>query len=176
MTMFGANYLKGKFFPRHPEKCLNYNKKLNEQTKDIYFRSSFEKIFANWLDLQENIIEWGSEITEIPYVSTIDGKAHRYITDFTFTCKDRDNEVVKWLIEVKPSSQVPKLDEAGNIIFPALKKGKNLTQKRIDNWREYCNVLRKNHDKWTQAERWCRQNGYRFKVITEEELRNRLCK
>ena len=34
---------------------------------------SREKIFANWCDLNENILEWGSEIIEIPYISCEDG-------------------------------------------------------------------------------------------------------
>ena len=111
MAMFNNNYLKGTFSPKHPEKCLNLNGRV--QGHPITFRSSYEKIMANWLDLNNNILEWGSEITEIPYFSQIDGKSHRYITDFQFTCKTKDGELEKWLIEVKPSSQVPRLDECG---------------------------------------------------------------
>jgi len=114
----------------------------------------------------------GSEIIEIPYYSNIDNKQHRYITDFVFTCKTRNNTIEKWLIEVKPGTQVPKLDECGKIIFPKLeptKKGK-LNQNRIDRWQEYCNVLKKNKEKWDYARDWCRKNNYKFRVVTEEEL------
>ena len=170
MAMFNNNYLKGTFSPKHPEKCLNLNGRVRGHP--ITFRSSYEKIMANWLDLNNNILEWGSEITEIPYFSQIDGKSHRYITDFQFTCKTKDGELEKWLIEVKPSSQVPRLDECGQIIFPKLEptaRGK-LNQKRIDRWQEYCNVLKKNHEKWTAARDWCRRNGFKFKVVTDVEL------
>lgn len=114
----------------------------------------------------------GSEIIEIPYYSNIDNKQHRYITDFVFTCKTRNNTIEKWLIEVKPGTQVPKLDECGQIIFPKLeptKKGK-LNQNRIERWQEYCNVLKKNKEKWDYARDWCRKNNYKFRVVTEEEL------
>lgn len=57
MSLFDNNYLKGKFIPKHPEKCLNYNNKLGN-VKPIQFRSSWEKIFSNWCDLNENVIEW----------------------------------------------------------------------------------------------------------------------
>lgn len=169
MSMFGADYLTGQFVPRHPEKCLNYNGRIS-QAKPIKFRSSWEKVFANWCDLNANILEWGSEIVEVPYYSAIDNKNHRYITDFLFTCMNRDGVIEKWLIEVKPAVQVPQLNEHGQIIFPELNKKKKLTQKRIDAWQEMCNVLRKNHEKWTMAKEWCRANGYKFKVITQEEL------
>ena len=56
MSMFNNNYLQGKFRPKHPEKCLNYNGKV--EGHEITFRSSYEKIMANWLDLNNNILEW----------------------------------------------------------------------------------------------------------------------
>ena len=93
--MFSNNYLKGDFMPKHPEKCLNYNGKV--EGHPVTFRSSYEKIMANWLDLNNNILEWGSEIVEIPYYSQIDGKTHKYITDFMFTCKNKQGKIEKWL-------------------------------------------------------------------------------
>ena len=57
MSMFNNNYLKGKFVPRNPDKCLNYNGKCNN-AHPIIFRSSWEKVSANWCDLNENVIEW----------------------------------------------------------------------------------------------------------------------
>lgn len=169
MSIFNNNYLKCKFIPKHPEKCLNYNGKMGV-TNVPQLRSSWEKIFANWCDLNENILEWGSEIIEIPYISCEDGKQHRYISDFVFTCKNRQGRIEKWLIEVKPKSQIPQLNENGQIIFPELNKKKKLTAKRIESWQEVCNVLKKNHDKWQQAREWARKYGYKFKVVSEEEL------
>lgn len=169
MSIFAKNYLQGEFTPRHPEKCLNTNGKF-PNAHPITFRSSWEKVFANWCDLNPNIQEWGSELIQVDYFSKIDGKSHRYITDFMFTCVTKDNKIEKWLIEVKPKSQIPVLNEAGQIIFPQLNKGKRLTQKKIHNWEEECNVLKRNHEKWTAAREWCKHNDYKFKVICEDEL------
>ena len=36
---------------------LNYNGKCNN-AHPITFRSSWERIFSNWCDLNENVIEW----------------------------------------------------------------------------------------------------------------------
>ena len=57
MSMFNNVYLKGNFNPKHPEKCLNYNGRVTI-AKPVTFRSSWEKIFANWCDLNENVLEW----------------------------------------------------------------------------------------------------------------------
>lgn len=169
MGMFNAAYAKAIFTPKHPEKCLNTNGKCDKPLPQM--RSSWEMKFANFCDIEENVLGWGSEVVEIPYISSLDGKTHRYITDFVLVTKNRDtDQIEKWLIEVKPASQVPKLDEFGKIIFPELNKKKRLTEQRIERWRECCNVLKKNHEKWTAARKWAKDHGYFFKVITEVEL------
>lgn len=167
--MFNKNYLKGKFVPKNPKKCLNYNGKI-KNAKDIVFRSSYEKIFCNFLDLDENVIEWGSEIVEIPYYSKTDNRKHKYITDFVFVSKNSNNIIEKWLVEIKPKTQVPILNEKKQIVYPDLPKMKRLTQKRIDRWKLHCDILTKNHEKWESAKAWCKNNNYKFKVITEDEL------
>jgi len=168
MPLFGASYAKATFTPKHPEKCLNTNGKCGKPLPQM--RSSWEMIVANFCDLEENVLQWGSEVVEIPYYSNIDGKSHRYITDFVILTQNRQGEKEKWLVEVKPLCQVPQLNEFGQIIFPELKKDKKLTQSRIDRWHEMCNVLKKNHEKWTAARKWAKDNGYHFKLITEKEL------
>lgn len=169
MALFGANYSHGEFFPRHPEKCLNKNGKFPGREK-ITFRSSWESIFANWCDIENAITEWGSELIEIPYYSAIDNKEHKYVTDFVIKTKKPDGSTEKWLVEIKPAVQVPKLDECGVIQFPELNKKKKVTQKRIERWQEMCNTLRKNNEKWTQAKQWAKLHGMKFIVITEEQL------
>lgn len=171
MSMFGASFATGEFMPRYPGKCLNKNGKLPGVHSKITFRSSWESIFANWCDIEDNVIEWGSECIEIPYFSQIDNRKHKYVTDFIVLTKNKHTgNTEKWLVEVKPACQVPQLNECGAIVFPELNKKKKLTQKRIDAWQERCNVLRRNHEKWTEARKWAKLHGYVFKVITQEEL------
>ena len=169
MALFNAAYAKAVFTPRHPEKCLNTNGKFNKPLPMM--RSSWEMVFANFCDIEENVVQWGSEVIEVPYYSSLDGKMHKYITDFVMATRNRSTGAIeKWLIEVKPAIQVPKLDEFGKIIFPELKQGKKLNESRIERWQEMCNVLRKNHEKWTAARKWAKDHGYQFKIITEKEL------
>lgn len=167
MSIFSGEYLQGAFKPKHPEKCLNYNGQC-PNAKTITFRSSWEKIFCNFCDVTESVITWGSEILQVPYYSQLDGKNHIYITDFIFWCKDREGHINKYILEVKPKNQTPILNEHGQIQYPDAPKKK--TKKSLDNWQERCNVLKRNHEKWTAAKQWCKKHGYIFKVLTEEEF------
>lgn len=168
MSIFaGGEYLQGAFRPLHPEKCLNYNGKF-PGAKEITFRSSWEKIFCNFCDRTDAVLEWGSEILQVPYYSNLDGKNHVYITDFLFCCKDKNGNINKYVLEVKPKCQTPVLNEHGQIKYPDPPKKKS--KKSLENWQERCNVLKRNNEKWTAARRWCRSHGYIFKVLTEEEF------
>lgn len=142
------------------------------EVKEIEVRSSWELIVANYLDMNENVLEWGSEIIKIDYYSNLDNKKHQYTTDFVFTSRNKDGIIEKWLVEVKPQNQVPKLNENGQIEFPKLfnDKKKKVSAKKMENWKEICEVLVKNHEKWQSARAWAKKNGYTFKIITEEEL------
>ena len=46
--------LKSKYHPERPEKYVG-------DAKNIICRSSWERKFCRWCDLNENIIKWGSE-------------------------------------------------------------------------------------------------------------------
>ena len=82
-----AESLKSKYKPSNPEKYKgNYN--------NIICRSSWERKFCRWCDLNENVISWGSEEFFIPYVSPIDNKVHRYYPDFIIQVKE-SNEKIK---------------------------------------------------------------------------------
>lgn len=167
MAIFNKNYRHDKFIPKHPEKCLNTNGAMGKTTVPEY-RSSWEAKFMAFCDERNSVLEWGSEVLKIPYVAEEDGKQHQYITDFYFVCQDKYGDIKKYIIEVKPKSQVANLDEHCNVIYPDPPKHK--TQQSIANWQERCAVIRKNNDKWTAARKWCRDNGFIFKILTEEEI------
>lgn len=167
MSIFSREYTQGKYFPKHPEKCLNTNGKLGNKHV-IEYRSSWELKFMRFCDKYNSILEWGSEVIKLPYISEVDGKMHTYITDFYFVCREGSGKIVKYILEVKPKSQMARLDENGQIIFPNPPKSR--TQKAINSWQERCNVIRVNNSKWQAARKWCREHGYVFKVLTEEEI------
>ena len=98
-----AESIKSKYKPSFP-------KKYKGNPNNIICRSSWERKFCRYCDLNENILQWGSEEFFIPYVSPVDRKVHSlsllwwlslslwfYLNNVSFdmTCVffDLDNEV-----------------------------------------------------------------------------------
>ena len=66
---------KGKFNPTDPKKYAG-------NSRNIIYRSLWERQCMVYFDRNENVLEWASEEVIIPYVSPLDGKVHRYFPDF----------------------------------------------------------------------------------------------
>jgi hypothetical protein len=141
-------FLQGKYTPKFPEKYKG-------NPYEIYYRSSWERKFCTYCDLNENVLEWQSEEKCIPYRSPVDGKIHRYFPDFLIKVKDVNGSIKKYVIEIKPKKQT---------VPPP--KPKRQTKKYIQEVYEYA----RNQSKWEAARDWCMDRGYEFKVITEKEL------
>lgn len=158
-------YLQGVFQPSFPEKVINSN----TYNRVLYYRSSWEKKFMTYCDLNVNILFWGVEIERIPYYDKSRNNILRtYVTDFKMAVKNKEGNIDKYIVEIKPADQCPKLDEQGNVILPPLPKRKG--KKAIENWENACQTLICNHSKWEAARQWCINKGYKFLVITEVEL------
>ena len=143
------NYQQGKFKPLHPEKY-------GGNSTEIYYRSSYELKFMNYCDLNESIISYQSEEFWIPYVSPIDHKTHRYFPDFFIKYKDKDNNIRKMVIEVKPAKDLKE-----PILNPP---------RKTKSWAYTVKMYAINKAKWEAAEKWCKTKGYQFKIFTEREL------
>ena len=74
--------IKSKYQPSYPRKYKG-------DPNNIICRSSWERKFCRWCDLNESILEWGSEEFWIPYLSPVDNKVHRYFPDFIIKVKER---------------------------------------------------------------------------------------
>ena len=140
-------YHQGFFIPKRPIKCMNIMEVADIQP--IVWRSSWEQKFMEWLDTNDVVIRWGSEIISIPYKDPIKGKMSLYVPDFFFEYIDNKKQLQRYLIEIKPMSQ-SKLSEA--------KDG-------YDKLR-----IAKNAFKWAQAIKYCKKKNITFKVLTEYEL------
>lgn len=127
----------------NPESC----KKLFPELKyeKIIYRSSYEKKFLVWLETNNQIKNWGSECISIKYFSALDNKYHTYYPDYFVVLENGE----KWVIEIKPYNQT---------IKPI-----NENQR---NYKEYI----KNICKWREAEKFCKANGYKFKILTEKTI------
>jgi hypothetical protein len=139
---------KGKYQPSYP-------KKYKGDHTNIIYRSLWERKFMRYCDLNENILEWGSEEIVVPYRSPVDNRYHRYFPDFYIKYKDNNGKIKKSIIEIKPYKQC---------IEPKVQKRK--TKGYIYEVVEYA----KNQAKWNAAREWCLDRGYEFKVLTENEL------
>ena len=139
---------KGKYKPSYP-------KKYRGDHTNIIYRSLWERKFMRYCDLNENILEWGSEEIVVPYRSPVDNRYHRYFPDFYIKYKDANGKIKKSIIEIKPYKQC---------IEPKVQKRK--TKGYIYEVVEYA----KNQAKWEAAKEWCLDHGYEFKVLTENEL------
>ena len=139
---------KGKYSPSYPRKYKG-------DPTNIVYRSLWERKFMVYCDLNENILEWGSEEIVLPYRSPVDGRVHRYFPDFYIKVKESTGRIKKMIIEIKPKRQCSP---------PS--KPKRQTKGYLREAYEYA----KNQAKWEAASEWCKDRGYIFKVFTEKEL------
>jgi hypothetical protein len=139
---------KGKYQPSFP-------KKYKGDPTNIIYRSLWERKFMVYCDLNEKVLEWGSEEMFVWYRSPIDSKPHRYFPDFYIKVQESSGQIKKYLLEIKPKRQTT----------PPPKQQRQ-TKKYLYEAYEYA----KNQAKWKAAEEWCADRGYEFKVLTENEL------
>ncbi len=139
---------RGKYRPVNP-------RKYNGNIDDIVFRSLWERKFMVHLDLSSSIIKWSSESIVVPYTSPVDGKRHRYFTDFWLRVKEIDGTIKEKLIEIKPFAQC---------YAPKVRKRK--TTKYIREVRTYG----VNQAKWAAAQDFADLNKMEFMVLTEKGM------
>ena len=141
---------KGKFRPLNPEKYKG-------NVTEICWRSSWELKLMMELDKNPDVLEWNSEEIAIHYISPIDKKPHRYFPDFWVKKVNRsDGKIVEVLIEVKPKKETAP---------PQAKTGKP-TKKYINE----VYTWGVNSAKWEAAEKFCKQKGWQWMIMTEHEL------
>ena len=140
--------IKSKYKPSFP-------KKYKGDPNNIICRSSWERKFCRWCDLNENIVAWGSEEFCIPYRSPVDGRVHRYFPDFIIKVKEQSGDIKTYVIEVKPKKQTREP-----------KKPSRTTKRYINEVKTYA----VNQAKWKAADEWCKDRMIEFKIITEDHL------
>jgi len=138
---------KSIYKPKNPKK---YKGNIN----NIICRSSWESKFCGYCDLNENIIQWGSEEFFIPYIAP-DGKTRRYYPDFIIKVKENSGKIKTYVIEVKPFKQTK----------PPRKR-----KKVTPSYLHECKTYATNQAKWQAANEWCKDKRIQFKIITEREL------
>jgi len=113
------------------------------------YRSGWELAFMRFLDNNDNILQWASESISIPYRNPITGKQSIYVPDFLITYRNRNNQMVAEVIEIKPKKQ--------SVIESKMKANERAT-------------VAVNYAKWDSATKWCKKQGLLFRVITEDDM------
>ncbi len=142
------NYRQGMYSPRFPQK---YKGNVN----NIVYRSNYELVAFRFFDLNPNVLEWSSEETIIPYANPLTGRISRYFVDVYAKMKDKNGEIKKYLIEIKPHSQT----------LPPVQKNRK-TKSLVYQQAEYV----KNQAKWQAATQWCSTKNMTFVILTEKHL------
>lgn len=140
----------GTFKPLNPSKYIG-------KTLPI-FRSSWEaKAFIS-LDKNQKVIKWGSECFVIPYIDSTRGNTtHRYIIDLYFEIININNEIEKWLIEIKPYNQSTITKQ----MTSKLSSEKLLARQLI---------VERNQCKWKFATQFAKSKNMHFGVWTEKGI------
>lgn len=137
--------LKGRYKVKNP-------KKYKGDFNNVVYRSSWELKFFNYCDKNPDIVQWSSEEIVIPYKSPIDGKWHRYFPDVWM--KTTNGET--YLIEIKPFKETQEPTKKSRIT------------------KQYLNEVKTwgiNINKWKAAQEFCADRKWKFKIITEKELK-----
>ena len=136
-----ANFRQGVYTVRNPGKYVGKG--------TPRYRSGWEHAFFKFCDSNDAVLQWASESIAIPYRNPITGKSSQYIPDILMTYRTRGNQVRAELIEIKPRKQ-------------SVIEEKMSSRDRA--------VVAVNYAKWAAAQKWAKNNGLIFRVITEDDM------
>ena len=137
-----SRFARGKFTMTRPEKYVG--------NKMPVYRSSWEWSFMRFCDTNESVQKWASEAVNIPYRDPLTGRNTIYVPDFFIQYVDKIGKVHIELIEIKPASQA---------ILERVGKNKYNQAQFV-----------KNQAKWASATLWCKQQGIKFRIVSENDL------
>jgi hypothetical protein len=137
-----SKYANGKYQIQHPEKYVG--------NKTPTYRSGWEWTFMQFCDNNPNILQWASEAIHINYRNPFTGRPTIYVPDFMIMYNDATGQKHAEVIEVKPTKETT-LEAAGS--SPRAQAAAIL-----------------NAAKWEAARAWCKNQGLKFRIITEHEI------
>jgi len=113
------------------------------------YRSGWEHAFMRFLDNNDHVVNWASESLSIPYRNPVTGKQSMYVPDFLITYRNKSNQLIAELVEIKPKKQ--------SVIESKMSAREGA-------------IVAVNYAKWDAATKWARRNGLTFRVITEDDM------
>ena len=137
-----ANWAQGIYTPKNPEKYIGKHKPK--------YRSGWEFTFMQFCDNNNAVLKWASEAIAIPYIHPLTGKRTNYIPDFFIVYQNKFGNQLAEVVEIKPKKQ-------------------SLIESRVASAKDRA-IVAINHAKWASAMAYCKQQGFTFRVITEDDL------
>jgi len=137
-----AKFAQGTFTPKNGHKYVGKH--------EPKYRSGWELTFMTFCDSNDHIIYWASESIRIPYRHPLTGKPTNYIPDFFVMYENKFGKKIAEVVEIKPKKQ-------------------SLIESKTASARDRM-IVAINHAKWAAAMAYCKQQGYAFRVITEDDL------
>jgi hypothetical protein len=137
-----AKFAQGTFTPKNGHKYVGKH--------EPKYRSGWELTFMTFCDSNDHIIYWASESLRIPYRHPLTGKPTNYIPDFFVMYENKFGKKIAEVVEIKPKKQ-------------------SLIESKTASARDRM-IVAINHAKWAAAMAYCKQLGYAFRVITEDDL------
>ena len=119
-------------------------KKYKGDHKNVVYRSLWELQVFKWCDANPKVKGWSSEEIVIPYYYDADKRYHKYFPDVKMVMEDKT-----LLIEIKPENQT---------LLEKAKSKQNQGQLIV------------NRAKWKNAQLWCKNKGFRFRIINEKDI------
>jgi hypothetical protein len=135
-------FAQGRFEMKNPSKYVG--------TRTPLARSSWEFVFMRMLDEHAGVENWASESVQIPYRDPLTGKYTIYVPDFFVVYRDKNGKKHAEVVEVKPSNHTL-LEKVGKSRYNQEQYVKNLA-------------------KWEAANKWCKQQGIKFRVVSENDI------
>lgn len=114
------------------------------------YRSSWELVFMQFLDNNDNITHWASESIKIPYRHPFTGKQTIYVPDFFVVYTNKNGQRLAEIVEIKPKKQ-------------------SLIESRAASAKDKM-VVAINHAKWAACSAYCKAQGFTFRVINEDMI------
>lgn len=137
-----ANWAQGFYEVRNPEKYVGTHKPR--------YRSGWELTFMMFCDNNKHVLQWASEAISIPYRNPLSGKMTMYVPDFFVVYSNKHGKQIAEVVEIKPKKQ-------------------SLIESKVASAKDRM-IVAINHAKWQAANAWCRQHGFSFRVVTEDDL------
>lgn len=136
-----AKWAQGTYVPKNPQKYVGKH--------TPRYRSGWELTFMTFCDNNNHVLYWASEAIAIPYRHPLTGKPTNYIPDFFVVYQNKRGQKIAEMVEIKPKKQ-------------SIIESKASAKDKL--------VVAVNHAKWQAASAYCKQQGYTFRVITEDDL------